>query len=133
LLHEQPEFALKTADQAAEKAAPGAALRGEVEFRDVHFRYPSRPEVEVLKGISFAVKPGEKIALVGARGSGKWTIISLLLRFYDPDSGEILIDPCPECCFPLNGLDIPMSIVPLAAMLFFGSIFDNIAYRRPGS
>lgn len=133
LLHEQPEFQLKMADQAAEKAAPGAALRGEVEFREVHFRYPSRPEVEVLKGISFAVNPGEKIALVGPSGSGKSTIISLLLRFYDPESGEMLMDGCPARSYPLDWLRNQMSIVPQEAMLFGGSIFENIAYGRPGA
>jgi ABC transporter fused permease/ATP-binding protein len=132
LLREQPEFALAR-NGAVEISAPRAPLRGEVEFRDVHFRYPSRPEVEVLKGISFAVRPGEKIALVGPSGSGKSTIISLLLRFYDPQPGEILMDGRPAPEYPLAWLRNQMSIVPQEALLFGGTIYENIAYGRPGA
>jgi len=130
LLQEQTEFpvALATASSTA-----GEPLRGEVEFRDVHFRYASRPEVEVLKGISFDVKRGEKIALVGPSGAGKSTIISLLLRFYDPQPGEILMDGKPATDYPLAWLRNQMSIVPQEALLFGGSIFENIAYGRPGA
>ena len=131
LLQEQPEFSLNTEGGRPEPAV--AALRGEVEFRNVHFRYPSRPEVEVLKGVSLIAKPGEKIALVGPSGSGKSTIISLLLRFYDPDPGELLVDGRSARDYPLAWLRNQMSIVPQEAMLFGGSIFDNIAYGRPGA
>ncbi len=131
LLQEQPEFTVPTA--AAETSVPSEALRGEVEFRDVHFRYASRPEMEVLKGISFAVKPGEKIALVGPSGAGKSTIISLLLRFYDPKPGEILMDGRPAREYPLAWLRNQMSIVPQEALLFGGTIYENIAYGRPGA
>jgi ABC transporter fused permease/ATP-binding protein len=131
LLQEQPEFSISA---AATKPAPARdAFRGEVEFRDVHFRYASRPEVEVLKGISFAVKRGEKIALVGPSGAGKSTIISLLLRFYDPKPGEILMDGRPATEYPLAWLRNQMSIVPQEAMLFGGTIYENIAYGRPGA
>jgi ATP-binding cassette subfamily B protein len=126
LLREQPEFALAP----AELRPP---LRGEVEFRDVQFRYPSRPEVTVLKGISFSVRPGEKIALVGPSGSGKSTIISLLLRFYDPQSGELRLDGRPAPDYPLAWLRNQMSIVPQEALLFGGSIYENIAYGRPAA
>jgi ABC-type multidrug transport system fused ATPase/permease subunit len=131
LLQEQPEFALAVPD--TQTSAPSAPLRGEVEFRNVHFRYPSRPEVEVLKGISFAIQPGEKVALVGPSGSGKSTIISLLLRFYDPQPGEILMDGLPAREYPLAWLRNQMSIVPQEAMLFGGTIYENIAYGRPGA
>jgi ABC-type multidrug transport system fused ATPase/permease subunit len=130
LLQEQPEFAV---DLAATQSSAQAAFRGEVEFRDVHFRYASRPEVEVLKGISFSVKPGEKIAFVGPSGAGKSTIISLLLRFYDPKPGEILMDGRPAAEYPLAWLRNQMSIVPQEAMLFGGTIYENIAYGRPGA
>lgn len=129
LLVEQPEFDVKT---SAQPFSP-EPFRGEVEFRDVHFRYASRPEVEVLKGISFDVKRGEKIALVGPSGAGKSTIISLLLRFYDPQPGEILMDGKPAMNYPLAWLRNQMSIVPQEAMLFGGTIFENIAYGRPGA
>ena len=131
LLQEQPEFTVSAG--AAESSAPREALRGEVEFRDVHFRYESRPEVEVLKGISFSVRHGEKIALVGPSGAGKSTIISLLLRFYDPKPGEILMDGRLATDYPLAWLRNQLSIVPQEALLFGGTIFENIAYGRPGA
>ncbi len=131
LLQEQPEFAVAAA--AAKSSPVREALRGEVEFRDVHFRYASRPEVEVLKGISFAVKRGEKIALVGPSGAGKSTIISLLLRFYDPKPGEILMDGRLATEYSLAWLRNELSIVPQETLLFGGTIFENIAYGRPGA
>ena len=131
LLQEQPEFAFDKS--AAPAPAADNPLCGEVEFRNVQFHYPSRPEVEVLKGISFTVKPGEKIALVGPSGSGKSTIIALLLRFYDPQSGEILMDGRPARDYPLAWLRNHMSIVPQEALLFGGTIYENIAYGRPGA
>ena len=143
LLQEKPEFQLAAGGSRREEAPSGekkkeggvtpAALRGEVEFRDVHFRYPSRAEMAVLKGISFTVKPGEKIALVGPSGAGKSTIISLLLRFYDPQPGEILLDGRPAPEYPLAWLRNQMSIVPQETLLFGGTIYENIAYGRPGA
>jgi ATP-binding cassette subfamily B protein len=130
LFQEQPEFVI---DSIATPAPAGESFRGAVEFRDVHFRYASRSEVEVLKGISFSVKPGEKIAFVGPSGAGKSTIISLLLRFYDPQPGEILMDGKPAADYPLAWLRNQMSIVPQEAILFGGTIFENIAYGRPGA
>jgi ATP-binding cassette subfamily B protein len=109
------------------------ALHGEVEFRNVHFRYPARPEVEVLKGISFGISPGEKVALVGPSGAGKSTIIALLLRFYEPSLGEIRVDGQSAPRYPLDWLRSQMSIVPQEALLFGGTIFENIAYGRPGA
>jgi ATP-binding cassette subfamily B protein len=137
LLREQPEFVLARPDAKTPVARPIAdarpTLSGEVVFCDVHFRYPSRLEVEVLRGISFAVRRGEKIALVGPSGSGKSTIISLLLRFYDPQPGEILMDGRPAPEYPLAWLRNQMSIVPQEALLFGGTIAENIAYGRPGA
>ncbi len=131
LLQTPPEF-----DLAASTSTPAAvlpALQGAVAFRDVQFRYPARPEMAVLKGISFAVQPGEKIALVGPSGAGKSTIIALLLRFYDPQPGEILMDGRPVGDYPLAWLRNQMSIVPQETMLFGGTIYENIAYGRPGA
>src|ERR1043166_2461666 len=133
LLQQQPEFLVAMPGATAGTSVPRHALRGEVEFRGVHFRYPSRSEIAVLKGISFAVSPGEKIALVGPSGSGKSTIISLLLRFYDPESGAIIIDGRPAPDYPLDWLRNQMSIVPQEALLFGGTISENIAYGRPGA
>ncbi len=133
LLREQPEFPMVMPGSAGSETAEAHALQGDVEFREVHFRYPARPEIEVLKGISFAVKSGEKIALVGPSGAGKSTIISLLLRFYDPQPGALLFDGQPALEYPLDWLRNQMSIVPQETLLFGGSIFENIAYGRPGA
>ena len=133
MLQEKPEFSLVTPVAAPPAVLARHALRGEVEFRGVRFRYPSRPEVEVLKGVTFTVRPGEKIALVGPSGSGKSTIISLVLRFYDPQPGEILVDGRPAPGYPLDWLRNQMSIVPQEALLFGGTILENIAYGRPGA
>jgi ATP-binding cassette subfamily B protein len=128
-----PERGSNRQPAGAANGAPLPVLRGEVEFRDVRFHYPSRAEVEVLKGISFAVRSGEKIALVGPSGSGKSTIISLLLRFYDPQAGEILLDGRTARDYPLAWLRNQMSIVPQETLLFGGTIHENIAYGRPGA
>ncbi|VDM74660.1 unnamed protein product [Strongylus vulgaris] len=104
--------------------------KGALQFRDIHFSYPSRPDVKVLNGISFDVEAGEKVALVGSSGSGKSTLTALLLRFYDPDSGSILLDGdniktlCPD---DLRGM---CSLVSQEPILFDGTISDNIRYGR---
>jgi ATP-binding cassette subfamily B protein len=105
-------------------------VRGEVEFRDVTFRYPSRREVKVLKEINLHAKQGESIALVGPSGAGKSTLIALLLRFFDPETGQILIDGRPATNFALGALRAQMALVPQEVMLFGGTIRDNIAYGR---
>jgi ABC transporter fused permease/ATP-binding protein len=108
-------------------------LRGEVEFHDVRFSYPSRPEVEVLKGIELTAVAGQRIAVVGPSGAGKSTLISLLLRLYDPSSGRLLIDGRDAKEYPLAELRDQMSMVPQEVMLFGGSIAENIAYGKPGA
>jgi len=133
LLQEKPEFEVDLVTSNTDPPSTCPALRGEVEFREVRFRYPARPEVEVLKGVSFGISPGEKVALVGPSGAGKSTIIALLLRFYDPGQGEILLDGQPAPRYPLDWLRNQMSIVPQEALLFGGTIFENIAYGRPGA
>jgi ATP-binding cassette subfamily B protein len=112
---------------------PARRLRGEVTFEGVSFRYPSRPEVEVLRGVSLTARPGERIALVGPSGSGKSTVVSLLLRFYEPDSGRIRIDGRDAREYDLHELRSQMAIVPQDVILFGGTIADNIAYGRPGA
>jgi ABC-type multidrug transport system fused ATPase/permease subunit len=73
----------------------GVSQKGEIEFRDVSFSYPTRPNTEVLHSISFTVKAGETVALVGPSGSGKSSIISLIERFYEPQQGQVLLDGVP--------------------------------------
>jgi ATP-binding cassette subfamily B protein len=126
LLDEQPE--------PLAPPAPGRPrLRGDVVFEDVAFAYPSRPEVEVLRGISLRAEPGQRIALVGASGAGKSTLVALLLRFYDPQRGHIRIDGRDARDYPLSELRSQMALVPQDVLLFGGTILENIAYGRPGA
>lgn len=106
---------------------------GEISYRDVHFSYPSRPDVPVLKGVSFDIPAGSKIALVGASGGGKSTIMQLLLQFYGLGSGEILVDGQSIYAYELSFYRQNIGIVPQEVLLFGGSIRENIAYGRPGS
>ncbi len=106
---------------------------GDVSFERVTFSYPSRPGVTVLQDLSLSAQAGQRIALVGPSGAGKSTIVSLLLRFYDPDSGRILIDGRDARDYPLHGLRSRMAIVPQDVLLLGGTIAENIAYGRPGA
>ncbi|MEX1133173.1 MAG: ABC subfamily B transporter ATP-binding protein, partial [Flavobacteriales bacterium] len=106
-------------------------LQGRIEFRDVDFHYASRPDMPVLHGVSFTAEPGQRIALVGPSGAGKSTIASLVLRFYDPVSGSLLIDGKDASTYPLTALRDRMAIVPQEVILFGGSIRENIAYGDP--
>ena len=106
-------------------------IKGEVSFKNVAFSYPTRKEMQVLKDVSFEAKFGQKIAIVGPSGAGKSTIASLLLRFYDIESGEILIDGKNINEYDLENLRGNMSIVPQDVILFGGTIKENIAYGKP--
>jgi ABC-type multidrug transport system fused ATPase/permease subunit len=137
LLAEQPEelegpLASPPAASPGLSRSPGRIL-GNVAFEDVTFAYPSRPGVTVLRDLSLAVDAGQRIALVGPSGAGKSTIVSLLLKFYDPDSGRIRIDGHDARDYPLHQLRSQMAIVPQDVLLFGGTIADNIAYGRPGA
>ncbi len=107
---------------------PPLQVAGKVEFDGVHFRYPNRLDVPILKGSTFEAQPGQTVALVGPSGSGKSTCIQLLQRFYDPTDGEIRLDGHPIAALNLSSLRSHLSIVSQEPMLFNRSISDNIAY-----
>jgi len=112
---------------------PDIELKGNVRFDQVAFNYPGRKDVPVLKDISLQASNGEQIALVGPSGAGKSTIASLLLKFYDPDSGTIYFDDRPASDFPLSALRMQMAFVPQDVILFGGTIRENISYGKPGA
>ncbi|QKX60860.1 uncharacterized protein TRUGW13939_08006 [Talaromyces rugulosus] len=99
---------------------------GTLEFRDVHFRYPTRPEQPVLRGLNLTVKPGQYVALVGASGCGKSTTIALLERFYDPLSGGVYVDGKDISSLNVNSYRSHMALVSQEPTLYQGTIRDNI-------
>jgi ATP-binding cassette subfamily B protein len=105
--------------------------RGEVAFADVRFAYPGRPEAQVLAGISFRVKAGEKVALVGPSGAGKSTVFHLLLRFYDPNAGAVTFDGVRLADADPAALRARVALVPQDTVVFAASIGDNIRFGRP--
>jgi ABC-type multidrug transport system fused ATPase/permease subunit len=105
--------------------------QGRIEFRQVRFHYPGRPEVDVLKEVSFTAMPGQQIAIVGSSGSGKSTLASMLLGLYEPTEGEILLDGRSANTIALSERRHNMALVPQEVILFGGSIFDNIRYGKP--
>ena len=127
LLEETPEKINTTQNKVTEK------IKGNVTFKNVQFSYPSRPEIQVLKDVNFSANFGQKIAIVGPSGAGKSTISSLLLRFYDIDGGQILIDDKNIYDYDLEQLRGNMSIVPQDVILFGGTIRENIAYGKPNA
>jgi ABC-type multidrug transport system fused ATPase/permease subunit len=107
------------------------AFRGEIEFEDVAFAYAS--DAPVLQRVSFAIKPGEMVGIVGATGGGKSTIVSLIPRFYDPTAGRVKIDGVDIRQYKLQALRNQIGYVLQETMLFRGTIRDNIAYGRAGA
>ena len=110
-----------------------AVLRGAVEFEQVSFRYPSRPEARVLDDLSFAVQPGQRVALVGPSGAGKSTVLSLILGFGDVAAGRILFDGREAGEISLRAIRSQMAIVPQEVLLFGGTIRENVGYGKTGA
>lgn len=106
------------------------SVEGDVAFDNVYFQYPTRVDHLVLNGISFSIRSGEKIALAGYSGAGKSTIIQLLLRFYEVEKGQVLLDGKPLNQWNLKRLRSSIGIVPQEVLLFGGSIRENIAYAK---
>ncbi|KAJ9181725.1 hypothetical protein P3X46_005789 [Hevea brasiliensis] len=108
-------------------------LKGEIEFRHVSFKYPIRPDIQIFKDLSLAIHAGKTVALVGESGSGKSTVISLLQRFYDPDSGQITVDGMEIQKLQVRWLRQQMGMVGQEPVLFNDSIRANITYGKEGN
>lgn len=105
-------------------------VRGEISFQDVTFRYPARPEASALNGVSLHVKPGETVALVGPSGAGKTTILQLLMRFYDPQSGRITLDGVALRDMARGDFRQSIALVPQDPVIFAASARENIRFGR---
>lgn len=115
--------------QDAPNAVPAPPLQGEVRFESVTFAY--EPDHPVLKDVSFEAHPGERIALVGASGHGKSTLVNLVLRLYDPQSGQVMVDGRDVRDYTLASLRTQIGVVLQDTVLFAASVRDNIAYGAP--
>ncbi|RZC49971.1 hypothetical protein C5167_018397 [Papaver somniferum] len=109
------------------------ALKGELEFQNVSFKYPLRPDVPIFRDLCLTIQSGQVVALVGESGSGKSTVVSLLQRFYDPDSGQVRLDGIEIKKFQLTWLRQQMGLVSQEPVLFNGTIRENIAYGKEGT
>ena len=128
LLHAQDPVT----DPAAPRALP-QPVRGEIAFENVQFFYPSRPETPALDGITLNVKSGETVALVGPSGAGKSTILHMLMRFYDPQSGRITLDGIDLRDMARADFRSHMALVPQDPVIFATSAYENIAFGRVGA
>jgi ATP-binding cassette subfamily B protein len=124
-------------DEKPAIAAPASPLpmpsppKGEIAFDNVIFHYPTRPDGPALEDVSFDVTPGETVALVGPSGAGKSTIFALLQRFYDPQSGRILIDGVDVQAADPQDVRARIAVVPQETVIFSGTVLDNIRFGRP--
>ncbi|XP_009280328.2 PREDICTED: ATP-binding cassette sub-family B member 5 [Aptenodytes forsteri] len=117
-------------DSSSKEGYKPDKLIGEIEFRNIHFSYPSRPDVKILKGLNLKVQTGKTIALVGASGCGKSTTVQLLQRFYDPVQGEITLDGQDIRTLNVKWLRENIGIVSQEPVLFATTIAENIRYGR---
>jgi ATP-binding cassette, subfamily B, bacterial len=108
-------------------------LKGDVQYKDITFAYPTRKDLTILKGINIDIKAGQKIALVGQSGGGKSTIVQLLMKFYNPDRGHIMVDGKNITQYDLTQFRKNIGIVPQEVILFGGTIRENIAYGKPNA
>ncbi|WP_019909705.1 ABC transporter ATP-binding protein [Paenibacillus sp. HW567] len=115
---------------AEDTRAQSLPIRGEVEFEQVDFKYPDS-EIAILEGISFAVQPGQRVAIMGATGSGKSSLVGLIPRLYEQNSGIIRIDGIPNTELDVTKLRRAIGYVPQEVLLFSGSVRDNIAWGNP--
>ena len=125
---------LRVKSQIAPPVSPCALpvpARGDVIFENVSFAYPTRPDVPALDGVSLSVRAGEKVAIVGPSGAGKSTLFHLLLRFYDPQSGTILLDGMPIKAADPRELRARIALVPQDSVVFAATARENIGFGRP--
>ena len=108
-----------------------AAIRGEVEFRDVSFAYPARPGANALERFSLSLAPGERVALVGPSGAGKSSVLALLLRFYDPQAGSIRLDGVDLREIDPQQVRRQIAVVPQEPVIFAASVLENVRFGRP--
>ena len=128
LLAEKPAIA------APKDPMPLPAIgKGALSFDNVTFSYPARPDLPALHNVSFSVQPGETVAIVGPSGAGKSTVFSLVLRFYDPDSGKVVVDGVDISQADPADVRARIAIVPQDVTIFAASVRDNIAFGRPGA
>ncbi|CAM5208879.1 ATP-binding cassette subfamily B protein OS=Ureibacillus acetophenoni OX=614649 GN=SAMN05877842_11599 PE=4 SV=1 [Ureibacillus acetophenoni] len=120
----------ETTDIDDGKLPKDTQLKGEVEFKDVHFKYELSEDKETLKGVNFHVKPGQTVALVGATGAGKTTIMQLIARFYDVGEGSILFDGKDVRDINRETLRSQMAFVLQDPFLFEASVYENIRYGK---
>ena len=113
--------------------AKAEQFSGAIDFQNINFAYPSRPDIQVLKNISMKIEPGKKVALIGSSGAGKSTIVQLLLQFYQHQSGNIKIDGTEIKNYPLLKYRQNFAVVPQEVMLFGGTIKENILYGKPSA
>ncbi|KAH6787539.1 P-glycoprotein 11 [Perilla frutescens var. hirtella] len=119
-------------DPSDESGVKLDSIKGEIELRHVSFKYPTRPEIQIFRDLSLTIHSGKTIALVGESGSGKSTVISLLQRFYEPDSGQITVDGVEIQKFQVKWLRQQMGLVSQEPVLFNDTIRANIAYGKDG-
>jgi ATP-binding cassette subfamily B protein len=127
LLHTRSDVRSPEHPQTAPWPVNGSSLV----LRDVNFNYPSRPTQQALNGLTGEVRAGQTVAIVGPSGAGKSTLFSLLIRFYAPQDGEVLLDGVPLDQMDLTDLRQRVGVVPQEPVVFSGSVMDNIRYGRP--
>jgi len=120
-------------DPTVEGGLRPASVRGDIEVRDVVFAYPSAPEHIICKGYSLSIAAGQSVALCGASGSGKSTAIALIERFYDPQSGSVLLDGVDIKTLNVRWLRSQLGLVAQEPVLFMGTVAENIAYGKEGA
>ena len=130
MLDEQPETSNPQPETSNQQSA-ASNQQPAVTFRNVHFAYPTRPDVPVLQGLNLEIREGQQCALVGSSGAGKSTVVQLLYRFHDPQHGELLVQGRDARDWPLDELRGRMAWVPQDVVLFGRSILENIRYSRP--